>query len=37
MELSRRCTGVLTVIARVRGLNCVDVSGLAALQVNPRR
>jgi len=32
----RRCTSVLMVIARVRGLNCVDLSGLAALEANPR-
>jgi hypothetical protein len=31
----RRCTSVLMVIARVRGLNCVDLSGLAALEMNP--
>jgi len=29
----RRCTSVLMVISRVRGLNCVDLSGLEALQV----
>ena len=28
----RRCTSVLMVIARVRRLNCVDLSGLAALE-----
>lgn len=33
----RRCTSVLMVIARVRGLNCVDLSGLAALEADPRR
>jgi Family of unknown function (DUF6510) len=27
----RNCTSVLMVIARVRGLNCVDLSGLGAL------
>lgn len=27
-----RCTSVLMVISRVRGLNCVDLSGLLALQ-----
>jgi hypothetical protein len=27
----RRCTSILMVISRVRGLNCVDLSGLAAL------
>ena len=31
----RRCTSVLMVIARVRELNCVDLSGLAALEMNP--
>jgi hypothetical protein len=31
----RRCTSVLMVIARVRGLNCVDLSGLAALDAKP--
>ncbi len=31
----RRCTSVPMVIARVRGLNCVDLSGLAALEMNP--
>jgi hypothetical protein len=30
-----RCTSVLMVIARVRGLNCVDLSGVAALEVDP--
>jgi hypothetical protein len=30
----RRCSTVLMVIARVRGLNCVDLSGLAALDAN---
>jgi hypothetical protein len=29
----RRCTSVLMVITQVRGLNCVDLSGLEALQV----
>ena len=29
----RRCTSVLMVISQVRGLNCVDLSGLEALQV----
>jgi hypothetical protein len=29
----RSCTSVLVVISRVRGLNCVDLSGLEALQV----
>lgn len=29
----RRCTSVLIAIARIRGLNCVDLSGLAALKV----
>jgi hypothetical protein len=28
----RRCTSVLIVICRVRGRNCVDLSGLEALQ-----
>jgi hypothetical protein len=28
----RRCTSMLMVISRVRGVNCVDLSGLAALQ-----
>jgi len=27
----RRCTSILIVISQVRGLNCVDLSGLAAL------
>jgi hypothetical protein len=27
----RRCTSILMVITRVRGMNCVDLSGLAAL------
>jgi hypothetical protein len=27
----RRCTSILMVISRVRGMNCVDLSGLAAL------
>jgi hypothetical protein len=31
----RRCTSVLMVVARVRGLNCVDLSGLAALEADP--
>jgi hypothetical protein len=31
----RSCTSVLMVIARVRALNCVDLSGLAALDVPP--
>jgi len=31
----RTCTSVLMVISRVRGRNCVDLSGLAALQVRP--
>jgi ribosomal protein S27E len=31
----RSCTSVLMVISRVRGLNCVDLSGLATLQVRP--
>ncbi len=29
----RRCTSVLMVISRVRGLNCVDLSGMEALEV----
>jgi hypothetical protein len=29
----RSCTSVLAVISRVRGRNCVDLSGLEALQV----
>jgi hypothetical protein len=33
----RRCTSPLMVIARVRGLNCVDLSGLEALQVTAPR
>lgn len=33
----RNCTSVLIVVTRVRGLNCVDLSGIAALEVNPRR
>jgi hypothetical protein len=28
----RRCTGVLMVVTQVRGVNCVDLSGLAALE-----
>jgi Family of unknown function (DUF6510) len=28
----RRCASVLMVISRVRGMNCVDLSGLMALQ-----
>jgi hypothetical protein len=31
----RSCTSVLMVISRVRGRNCVDLSGLDALQVRP--
>ena len=31
----RRCTSVLMVITRVRRLNCVDLSGLAALEASP--
>jgi hypothetical protein len=27
----RQCTSILMVISRVRGLNCVDLSGIAAL------
>jgi hypothetical protein len=27
----RRCTSILMVISRVRGMNCVDLNGLAAL------
>ena len=30
----RRCTSVLMVITRIRGVSCVDLSGLAAMQVN---
>ena len=33
----RRCTNVLMVVAHVRGLNCVDLSGVAKLEVNPIR
>ncbi len=33
----RRCTSVLMVVARIRGLNCVDLSGVAALEAHPRR
>ncbi len=33
----RRCTSVLMVVTQVRGLNCVDLSGVAALEANPRR
>jgi len=33
----RRCTSVLMVIAQVRGLNCVDLSGLAALEADSGR
>jgi Family of unknown function (DUF6510) len=33
----RRCTGVLMVISRVRGLNCIDMSGVAALHVRAAR
>jgi hypothetical protein len=29
------CTSVLMVVARIRGLDCVDLSGLAALEVDP--
>jgi Family of unknown function (DUF6510) len=29
----RTCTSVLMVVTRVRGLNCVDLSGMAALEV----
>ncbi len=32
----RRCTGVLMVVARVRELNVVDLSGVAALEAKPR-
>jgi hypothetical protein len=28
----RRCTSVLMVISHVRGLNCLDLTGLAALE-----
>jgi Family of unknown function (DUF6510) len=28
----RRCTGVLMVVTQVRGVNCVDLSGLASLE-----
>ncbi|HTZ30231.1 MAG TPA: DUF6510 family protein [Streptosporangiaceae bacterium] len=31
----RSCTSVLMVITRVRGRNCVDLSGLDALQARP--
>lgn len=31
----RRCTSVLMVIAPVRGLHCVDLSGLADLEATP--
>jgi hypothetical protein len=31
----RSCTSVLMVISRIRGLNCVDLSGLEALQLSP--
>jgi hypothetical protein len=31
----RRCTSELMVVAQVRGLNCVDLSGLAALEADP--
>jgi hypothetical protein len=31
----RTCKSVLMVITRVRGRNCVDLTGLAALQVRP--
>ena len=31
----RNCSGMLMVISRVRGMNCVDLRGLAAL--DPRR
>jgi hypothetical protein len=30
----RNCTSLLMVISQVRGLNCVDLLGLAALEVN---
>ena len=28
----RRCTSVLMTVTRIRGLNCVDLTGLAALE-----
>ena len=28
----RRCASVLMVISRVRGMNCVDLTGMLALQ-----
>jgi hypothetical protein len=31
------CTNVLMVVARIRGLNCLDLSGLAALEADPPR
>ena len=33
----RRCTSVLMVISQVRGLTCLDLTGLAALEANPRQ
>jgi hypothetical protein len=30
----RRCTSVLMVITRIRGLNCVDLSGIRALDAS---
>ena len=30
----RECKGVLLVIVAVRGMNCIDVSGLAELEVS---
>ncbi len=33
----RTCTSVLMVISRVRGLNCVDLTGLLALQAEANK
>ncbi len=33
----RRCTSVLMVVTPVRGLNVVDLTGVAALEAKPRR
>jgi hypothetical protein len=32
----RRCTSVLIVVTRIRGLNCVDLSGIEALHASVR-
>jgi len=33
----RNCTSLLMVISQVRGLNCVDLGGIAALEVSQSR